>query len=43
MAKTAYQSCMKRELKGERHRSRAGQERAFAAAARRCARGRRHR
>ena len=40
MKRNSYQSCMKRELKGEKHRSEAAQRRAFASASRRCARKR---
>lgn len=36
---TRYQSCMKRELKGERHRSVDAQQRAFGKAATNCAKG----
>ena len=40
MKRSSYQSCMRKELKGEKHRSEAAQRRAFGAASRRCARKR---
>lgn len=40
---TSFQSCMRSKLKGRRHRGRGSQQRAFGAAAKSCARGRKRR
>lgn len=38
--RSSYQVCMKRELKGERHRSASAQQNAFGRAAKRCSKKR---